>query len=95
MRRRIALDDCWIHVFEETIFGGRGRLLGVGDRAAINKVRSLIVGPGAIAKVVIRDGREVISLPPRKLVTDFSKVSTRKDVAHVRVVRAGLKDHLS
>jgi hypothetical protein len=87
MRRRVVRGECWIHVFEETAFGGRGRLLGQGESAAIPKVRSMIVGPGAKAKVVSRRGREIMSLPPRRLVEDFSKLAMREPIAHVSVAK--------
>jgi len=88
MRLNSIRDDCWIHVFEKSTFGGRGRLLGLGDCVTSRQVGSLIVGPGAIAKVVIRSGREIATLPPRKLVADFSKLGTQKHIARICVAKA-------
>jgi len=87
MRQSLVRDDCWIHVFDEITFGGRGRLLGLGESTTIRKVRSIIVGPGAIARVTSRGGREIMSLPPRKLVVDFSKLSKRKPIGRVCVAK--------
>jgi hypothetical protein len=87
VQHHLMRDDCWIHVFEEAAFGGRGTVFGLGECAKVGKIRSIIVGPGAIAKVVLGNGKEVTSFPPRKVVADLSKLRLQKPIAYIRVAK--------
>jgi hypothetical protein len=88
VRHQLIKGDSWVHVFPEGTFAGRGRRLGPGQREAIRKIGSIIVGPGAIAKVVKDDGREIMFLPSRQIVSDFPKLVLAKKVSHIRVMKA-------
>jgi ABC-type proline/glycine betaine transport system ATPase subunit len=54
----------------------------------IHKIGSIIVGPGAIAKVVRGNGQEVLTLPPNKVVANFLKLVPKEKVIYVHVVEA-------
>ena len=88
VRHQLIEGDSWVHVFTEGTFAGRGRRLRPGQREVIRKIGSIIVGPGAIAKVVNDDGREIMVLPPRQIVPDFLKLALKKNVSHIRVMEA-------
>jgi len=88
MRNRLINSDSWVHVFTEGTFGGRVRRLGPGQQEEIRKIGSIIVGPRAIAKVVNEDGREVLSLPPRKIIPYLPKLLPKTNASHIRVVEA-------
>jgi hypothetical protein len=88
MQRQSGIGSCWVHIFEKPIFGGRGELLHDGQTTNLQKARSIIVGPAAIAKIVSADGREVISLPPLKLVTNLSNIRKRRRNARICVAKA-------
>jgi len=79
---------CWVHVFRRDTFGGRLRQLSPGDREAVGKVGSVIVGPGARASIIDRNSREITGLPPRKVIGDFSNLDLKKRASHIRAEKA-------
>jgi hypothetical protein len=48
-------------------------------------VRSLIVGPRAVARVIGCDGQEIMKLPSCKLVVDVFKLGMRTRAARIHV----------
>jgi hypothetical protein len=54
----------------------------------IRKIGSIIVGPGAIAKVVDGKGRELLTLPPKKIISNFPKVVPQENASRIHVVQA-------
>jgi hypothetical protein len=88
MRHQLIKGDSWVHVFPKGTFAGRSKRLGPGQREVIRKIGSIIVGPGAMAKVVNHDGREIMALPPQKVVPDFSKLLLEKNGSHICVMEA-------
>ena len=88
MQHQLIKGDSWVHIFPEGAFAGRSRRLGPGQREVIRKIGSIIVGPGAIAKVVSRDGREIMVLRPRQIVADFLRLLWARRASHVRVMKA-------
>jgi hypothetical protein len=88
VRHQLIKGDSWVHVFSKDTFAGPGRLLAPGQREVLRRIGSIIVGPGAIAKVVNDDGREIMVLSPRQIVPDFLKLVLAKRVSHIRVMEA-------
>lgn len=88
MAQHLVRGGRWIHVFEEACFGGRGRLLALGEREAAGRIGSIIVGPAAVAEVLDGDDQEVMKLPQLKLIEDFSKYILKKQVSSIRVAKA-------
>ena len=88
MRCQLIKGDSWVQVFPEDTFSGRSRRLAPGQREAIRKIGSIIVGPGAIAKVVSQDGREIMVLRPRQIVPDFLRLLWARPASHIRVMEA-------
>jgi len=88
MRTRIAKRDCWIHVFEKSTFGGKAKLLGSGERESVEKIGSVIVGPKAVAEILDANGQQIMGLPQRKLVEDFAKYVSNRQVSCIRVAKA-------
>ena len=88
MRNRLVNKGSWVHVFAEGTFAGRVRRLIPGQQEVIRKIGSIIVGPSATAKVVNIHGRDVLSLPPRKIISDFAKFLPKLNASHIRVMEA-------
>lgn len=88
MRHHVIKGDCWVHVFPKDTFAGRSRRLSQGQRAVTRKVGSMVVGPCAIAKVIDGDGQQVLTLPPRMVISDFSKLVSKRNASHIRVTKA-------
>jgi len=88
MAQWVGRDGCWIHIFNKTFFGGRGRLLAPGQREQARKIGSVIVGPAAIAEVLNFGDRQVMKLPQRKVIADFSKFIANKQASQIRVAKA-------
>ena len=86
MRRRRINGDTWVDVYREGTFSGRIYRLGPGEKTRMDKVGSMIVGPRAMVRIVSRSGREILQLPPRKVVTDVSKLPEVKPHSYLRVV---------
>jgi hypothetical protein len=86
MPRRKKDGYAWVHVFEEGTFGGRVRILSLGQRVATRKVGSLIVGLKVSAVIVDARGREIVTLPQRKVVPDFRNFRSRKNAAFLQVM---------
>jgi hypothetical protein len=80
--------ESWVHVFSEDTFGGRGTRLGPGQRQVAHKIGSIIVGPGAVAKVVSVDGQELLNLRPCRVISNFPKLVPKAKVSHIRVFEA-------
>ena len=92
MQRRLIKGDCWADVFTEDSFGGRIYRLGAGERAAVNNVGSIIVGPEAVVSVETRSGRQIMKLPQKKLVLDVQELGLPKTVSYLVVTKAELDD---
>jgi len=88
MQHRLIKGDSWVHIFPNCTFAGRSRRLAPGQREAIRKIGSIIVGPGAMARVVNHDGREIMALPPRRIVPDFLRLQLARRASHIRVMEA-------
>ena len=90
MRSRLIKGDTWVDVYREGIFGGRLKRLGSGESTPIGKVGSIIVGPGATVVFASRSGREILKLPPRKLVANLSELDLTNSASHMRLVAVGI-----
>jgi hypothetical protein len=90
MRSRLIKGDTWVDVYREGIFGGRVKRLGPGDRTPIGRVGSIIVGPSATVIFASRNGREILKLPPLKLVPNLSELDLATSASHMRVDTAGI-----
>jgi hypothetical protein len=67
--------DCWVDIFDDDYFMERMRRLKGPQKLRQSGIKSLIVGPGAIAVLkVLRNNREsVVRLEPRRLVPDLAE----------------------
>jgi|HubBroStandDraft_6_1064221.scaffolds.fasta_scaffold756089_1 hypothetical protein len=88
MQKRLIEGDLWVHVFEEATFGGRLRILVADESAVVGKIGSLVVGPAAMLQILDSNDREIMSLPSKTLIDDFSKLLARRRVSRIRVTRA-------
>jgi hypothetical protein len=88
VQKRLTEGDSWVHVFEEATFGGRLRILMPDESAIVGKIGSLIVGPTATVQILDSDDREIMKLPSKKLIVDFSKLLAKRRVSRIRVARA-------
>ena len=80
-------------VYPDRCFGGQFQRLTGGQFTTIDKVGSIIVGPGAVACVVTDDHREVVKLPPRRILNDLSDLALGESVSFLRVEKANLELH--
>jgi hypothetical protein len=86
VRKRIMPNGAWVHVFEKNILGGSLRSLRPGQSIDARNVGSLIVGPGAVTKVLDRRGQELMRFSPKKIVRDFSVLVSGKRASSVEVM---------
>jgi len=88
MPLRLSEGQSWVHVFREDTFGGRLRSLGPGERATIESINSIIVGPTASVHILDRRGDILLALPPRKVVPDLSELHLVKSASHLVVLES-------
>jgi hypothetical protein len=88
VQKRLIEGDSWVHVFEETTFGGRLRILMPDESVIVGKIGSLIVGPTATVQILDSNDREIMNLPSKKLIDDFSKLLATGRVSRIRVSKA-------
>jgi hypothetical protein len=88
MRRRWLKSEFWADVYREGTFAGRLYRLGPGEATRIDRVGSIIVGPKAVARIVTAGGREILNLPPGKLVKDISDLALPQVNTYLRVSKA-------
>ena len=89
MRSRLIKGDTWVDVYREGTFGGRVKRFGPGERTSIGKIGSMIVGPSATVIFASRSGREILKLPPCKLVPNLSELDLSNSASHMRVGAVG------
>ena len=88
MRRRWTKIVSWTDVYRKGTFSGRLHRLGPGDVARTDRVGSIIVGPHSVAQIVTAAGRELLNLPPGKLVENISELRLPKQRSYIRVSKA-------
>jgi hypothetical protein len=94
MAQRVGRAGCWIHVFDEAFFGGRGRFLAPGERMQAERIGSIIVGPATVAEVLDIDDLKITKLTQWKIIADFSKFVAKKEVSCIRVAKARVRRSL-
>jgi hypothetical protein len=83
---KLDRDGLWVDVFSGSYFSGRLRRFrpnaagtpAVYEDGRQTKIRSIIVGPNAIAKVTRASGAESVELSPGTVLADTSRLANGK-----------------